>query len=109
VAAGHALYNFQAPPQWSAAFEDLSGNSVFFKDEDGQIFHTYSTFGRGGEQFLGIYGFLDVMPKGRNENGPYKSMGVWARPKNMYDSGGMVEQNGRYHVSTCSCSSHTAV
>jgi predicted dithiol-disulfide oxidoreductase (DUF899 family) len=34
--------------------EDRSGDSVFFKDDAGHIFHTYSTFGRGGEQFLGI-------------------------------------------------------
>lgn len=52
------------------------------KDETGQIFHTYSTYGRGGEQFLGIYGFFDVMPKGRNENGPYHSLTDWARPRN---------------------------
>jgi predicted dithiol-disulfide oxidoreductase (DUF899 family) len=58
--------------------QDLSGNSVFFKDDDGQIYHTYSTFGRGGEQFLGIYGFLDVLPKGREENGPNHSLPDWA-------------------------------
>jgi predicted dithiol-disulfide oxidoreductase (DUF899 family) len=32
-----------------------------------QIFHTYGTFGRGSEQFMGIYGYLDVLPKGREE------------------------------------------
>jgi predicted dithiol-disulfide oxidoreductase (DUF899 family) len=32
--------------------EDLSGDSVFFKDDSDRIFHTYSTFGRGGEEFL---------------------------------------------------------
>jgi predicted dithiol-disulfide oxidoreductase (DUF899 family) len=58
--------------------QDLSGNSVFYKDDDGQIFHTYSTFGRGGEQFLGIYGFLDVLPKGREENGPTHALPDWA-------------------------------
>jgi predicted dithiol-disulfide oxidoreductase (DUF899 family) len=63
-------------------------------------------YGRGGEQFLGIYGFFDVMPKGRNENGPYHSLGDWARPRNMYGQGGMVEPNGRYHAPACGCGRH---
>jgi len=50
--------------------EDLSGDSVFFKDDAGRIFHTYSTYGRGGEEFLGVYRYLDVTPKGRCEDGP---------------------------------------
>jgi predicted dithiol-disulfide oxidoreductase (DUF899 family) len=106
VAAGRALYNFQEAPEWAAGIEDLSGDSVFYKDESGQIFHTYSTYGRGGEQFLGIYGYLDVMPKGRNENGPYHSVTDWVRPKNMYGKGGMVEANGRYHAPSCACTMH---
>jgi predicted dithiol-disulfide oxidoreductase (DUF899 family) len=106
VASGRALYNFKQAPEWAAGVEDLSGDSVFYKDESGQIFHTYSTYGRGGEQFLGIYGYLDVMPKGRNETGPYHSLTDWARPKNMYGKGGIVEGNGRYHASPCACSVH---
>src|ERR1700682_491408 len=52
IAAGCAYFNFrQADP----GLEDLSGDSVFFKDDVGQIFLTYSTFGRGGEEFLGTY------------------------------------------------------
>jgi predicted dithiol-disulfide oxidoreductase (DUF899 family) len=86
--------------------EDLSGNSVFYKNDNGEIFHTYSTFGRGGEQFLGAYAFLDVMPKGRNENGPYHSLGDWVRPRNMYGKGGIVEGNGRYHAPGCVCAVH---
>jgi predicted dithiol-disulfide oxidoreductase (DUF899 family) len=108
VAAGRALYNFQEAPEWAAGIEDLSGDSVFYKDELGEIFHTYSTYGRGGEQFLGIYGYLDLMPKGRNENGPYHSLADWARPKNMYGKGGMVEPNGRYHAPSCACTVHKA-
>lgn len=106
VASGRALYNFQRAQEWAAGLEDLSGDSVFYKDDSGQIFHTYSTYGRGGEQFLGIYGFLDVMPKGRNENGPYHSLGDWARPRNLYGRGGVVEGNGRYHAPACACSTH---
>ena len=106
VASGRALYNFQPAPEWAAGLEDLSGDSVFYKDESGQIFHTYSTYGRGGEQFLGIYGFFDVMPKGRNETGPHHSLTDWARPRNMYAKSGIVEGNGRYHAPACACSIH---
>ena len=106
IASGRALYNFQQPPAWAAGLVDLSGDSVFFKDETGQIFHTYSCFARGGEEFLGIYNYLDVTPKGRDETGPYHSLTDWARPRNMYGKGGFVEANGRYHPPTCRCSAH---
>jgi predicted dithiol-disulfide oxidoreductase (DUF899 family) len=107
VASGEALDNYQPVPELSAGLEDLSGDSVFHKHEKGQIFHTYSSYGRGGEQFLGIHGYLDVMPKGRNETGPYYSLTDWARPKNLYGKGGMVEGTGRYHASACACAVHT--
>ena len=56
-----AIYNYREfDPKDS---EDLSGHNVFYKDESGQIFHTYGTYGRGEEQFLGIYGFIDVLPR----------------------------------------------
>jgi predicted dithiol-disulfide oxidoreductase (DUF899 family) len=106
VASGRALYNFQQAPEWAAGIEDLSGDSVFYKDPAGQIFHTYSTYGRGGEQFLGIYSYLDVTPKGRNEAGPYHSLTDWARPRNMYGKGGTVEGNGRFHQPSCDCAVH---
>ncbi|WP_346949617.1 thioredoxin family protein [Dyella sp.] len=83
MAQGKATYNYrEEKPEGT----DYSGDSVFYKDADGRIFHTYSTFGRGGEQFLGIYGFLDVMPKGRAENGPYRSLGDWVRLRDRYGS-----------------------
>jgi predicted dithiol-disulfide oxidoreductase (DUF899 family) len=103
MAAGTAYYNFR---RGNLGLEDLSGDSVFFKDDAGQIFHTYSTFGRGGEKFLGVYAFLDVMPKGRNENGPHHTLADWVRPKNMYGKGGTVEATGRYHAQSCGCAAH---
>jgi len=103
AASGRSIYNYGIAPEWAAEIEDLSGNSVFYKDDDGQIFHTYSTFGRGGEEFLGIYRFLDSTPKGRAENGPYHSLTDWARPRNMYGKGGTVEPTGRYQQSACAC------
>src|SRR5437867_11529926 len=103
IATGRAYYNYRYT---NPGLEDLSGDSVFFKDDAGEIFHTYSTFGRGGEEFLGAYRYLDVMPKGRDENGPYRTLADWVRPRNMYGKGGMVEANGRYHVPSCACATH---
>jgi predicted dithiol-disulfide oxidoreductase (DUF899 family) len=106
VLAGRAQYNFGPAPEWTVDVQDLSGRSVFYKNEAGEIFHTYSGYARGGEEVLGIYGILDAMPKGRNETGAYHSLADWARPRNMYGKGGEVEVNGRYHVPGCSCAAH---
>jgi hypothetical protein len=101
VAAGRAYYDYRyADP----GLEDLSGHTVFFKDDSGEIYRTYSTYGRGDEEFLGAYRFLDVTPKGRKENGPYHSLADWVRLRNMYGKGGIVEGNGRYHAPSCACS-----
>jgi predicted dithiol-disulfide oxidoreductase (DUF899 family) len=70
-----------------------------------EIFLSYSTFGRGSEELLGIYRTIDAMPKGRNENGPYHSLGD-LRMNNTYGEGGTVEGNGRYHGPGCACSAH---
>jgi predicted dithiol-disulfide oxidoreductase (DUF899 family) len=86
---------------------DTGGHLVFTKNDAGEIFQTWSSHGRGGEAFLGIYRYFDVMPKGRNENGPYRSMGDWVRPRNMYGKGGTVARNGQYHPSACGCGTHT--
>ena len=64
VASGHIDYNFG---QWQETGEEWPGVTAFYKDEDGQVFRTYSTFGRGVEVMMGTYAMLDLMPKGRNE------------------------------------------
>jgi predicted dithiol-disulfide oxidoreductase (DUF899 family) len=91
--AGRAVYNYQA---CDPGMEDLSGDNVFFKDEAGNIFHTYSSFARGGEDFMTIYRILEVTPRGRNEPGPHFSLTDWARPHNMYGKGGEVAATGRF-------------
>lgn len=97
--AGRATYNY-AP--CDADIEDLPGDNVFYRDANGDIFHTYSCFGRGGEDFMTIYRFLDATPKGRNES-PDRGMLDWVRPHNMYGKGGDVAPNGRFipPVSCC--------
>ena len=51
VAAGRAYYNYRYT---NPGLEDLSGHSVFFKNDSGQIFHTYSTYARGDEVSRGL-------------------------------------------------------
>jgi predicted dithiol-disulfide oxidoreductase (DUF899 family) len=106
LTAGRGFYNFAPAPDWAAGLEDLSGRSVFFKDENGELYLTYASFSRGGEDFLTAYRILDVMPKGREENGPYHSLADWVWPRDRYGNGGMVEGNGRYHAPSCGCSVH---
>jgi predicted dithiol-disulfide oxidoreductase (DUF899 family) len=88
--------------------EEASGNSVFYKDASGNIFHTYSTFARGDETLDTTYMYLDLTPKGRNETGPYHNLGDWVRHHDRYDAGGSVDKTGRYVPSekldsSCEC------
>jgi predicted dithiol-disulfide oxidoreductase (DUF899 family) len=103
IATGRAFYNYE---YGDPGLEDLSGDSVFVRDDAGQIFHTYSTYSRGGEEFLGVYRYLDATPRGRGEDGPYNTLADWVRPKNMYGKGGLVEGSGRYHQPSCGCAVH---
>ncbi|GEP45308.1 DUF899 domain-containing protein [Brevifollis gellanilyticus] len=84
---GRITYNFgtiDAIPD----LDELSGSSVFFKDEDGQIYHTYSAYSRGDEVLLGAYNFIDMAPKGRNENGPNKNLMDWVKRHDRYENDG---------------------
>jgi predicted dithiol-disulfide oxidoreductase (DUF899 family) len=93
MAKGEVFYNYRAT---KASIEDLSGLSVFYKDPDGQIFHTYSAYARGDEGGLTTYFYLDLTPNGRAENGR-GNLGDWVRHHDRYDAGGSVDENGRYH------------
>lgn len=62
---------------------ELPGISVFFKDRDGAIFHTYSAYARGLDIFLGVYRFLEIVPRGRDEQDlPYGM--AWVRHRDRY-------------------------
>lgn len=76
IEAGRAMYNY-APLTFETS--DLSGVSVFLKDASGQIFHTYSTFARGDEMLMTAYMYLDLLPKGRDEDGLEDPSGWWRR------------------------------
>jgi predicted dithiol-disulfide oxidoreductase (DUF899 family) len=65
--------------------EEAPGLSVFYKDTAGNIFHTYSTYGRGLEEILGVYIYLDRVPKGRHEDRLPFPM-AWVRHHDRYDA-----------------------
>jgi predicted dithiol-disulfide oxidoreductase (DUF899 family) len=79
IAEGKAFFNykFQDPGP-----TEREGHSVFYKDKRGQVFHTYAAYSRGNELFNLHYHYLDVVPKGRDEDGrgPF-----WVRRHDQYD------------------------
>jgi predicted dithiol-disulfide oxidoreductase (DUF899 family) len=64
--------------------EEAPGISVFYKDDAGAVFHTYSTYGRGVEVMMGTYNMLDLMPKGRGERDVAHKM-EWVRHHDRYE------------------------
>ncbi|QVQ27424.1 DUF899 domain-containing protein [Achromobacter deleyi] len=72
-------------PKADGDVEERPGASAFFRDPDGEIFHTYSTFERGVERLAGAYNYLDLAPLGRNENGPHFNVEDWVRHHDRYD------------------------
>jgi predicted dithiol-disulfide oxidoreductase (DUF899 family) len=80
MTAGTAFFNYTTqnpgPPE-------REGHSVFYKDDSDDVFHTYSCYSRGNELFNIHYHYLDVVPKGRDENGrgPF-----WVRRHDEYEA-----------------------
>jgi len=81
LASDQTVYNFNGKPY---PIRELPGLSVFFKDSRGDIYHTYSTFARGLDIFLGTYNYLDVTPRGRDEE-QTGGMRGWLRHHDRYD------------------------
>lgn len=80
-AKGEVPYNYGMRPFPS---EEAPGVSVFYKDDAGEVFHTYSTYGRGVEVMMGTYNMLDLTPKGRDEHNPVYAMD-WVRHHDRYE------------------------
>lgn len=78
---GQVDYNYHrtAFPQ-----EEAPGISFFCKDDAGDVFHTYSTFGRGVEVMMGTYHLLDLAPRGRDEEHDAYGM-EWVRHHDRYE------------------------
>jgi predicted dithiol-disulfide oxidoreductase (DUF899 family) len=80
MATGAVDYNFERREFPS---EEAPGISVFYKDEHGQIFHTYSAYARGLDLLVGAYNYLDLAPKGRHEDALPFTM-AWVRHHDRY-------------------------
>jgi predicted dithiol-disulfide oxidoreductase (DUF899 family) len=78
-AKGKVYYNYETAEFLS---DELPGLSVFYKNEDGGVFHTYSGYARGLDILVGTYNFLDLVPKGRDED-PDSTMS-WVRHHDRY-------------------------
>ncbi len=79
--SGEVYYNYR-----KTAFpaSEAPGISVFFKDDDGKIYHTYSAYARGLDMLIGTYNLLDLAPKGRDEQELPFSM-AWIQRHDEYD------------------------
>jgi predicted dithiol-disulfide oxidoreductase (DUF899 family) len=84
---GKVYYNY-GMTEFSA--EELPGTSVFYKNAAGEIFHTYSSYARGLDPMIGTYNWLDLTPKGRDEDGLAHSM-AWVRHHDKYVDGQVVD------------------
>ncbi|MEK9945590.1 MAG: thioredoxin family protein [Alphaproteobacteria bacterium] len=80
IESGRAHYNYADN---GFPTTEAPGLSVFAKGDEGQVFHTYSSYGRGLDMFLTAYHYLDVVPKGRDEDALPYSMS-WLRLHDSY-------------------------
>jgi predicted dithiol-disulfide oxidoreductase (DUF899 family) len=86
IERGDMFYNFHVEKFPSS---EAPGASVFFKDTDGTIYHTYSTYGRGLESLMVNYDLMDITPKGRDEDALPHPM-AWVRHHDLYPQSQMV-------------------
>jgi predicted dithiol-disulfide oxidoreductase (DUF899 family) len=108
LAQGQVNYNYKMQEFPSA---DAPGLSVFTKDAAGDVFHTYSTYGRGLELLMSTYRVLDVVPKGRDEDGLGFAM-EWVRYHDRYETNEFADGDKPYWPETgspasagCGCAS----
>ena len=81
VEKGEMIYNYR-PGGFSG--EEAPGISIFYKNEQGEVFHTYSCYSRGLDMLNGAYHYMDLAPKGRDEDDlPYTM--AWLRRHDQYD------------------------
>jgi predicted dithiol-disulfide oxidoreductase (DUF899 family) len=92
MATGKVYYNYDMREFPS---EEAPGISVFYKDDNGEIFHTYSTYARGSEPLIGAYNYLDLVPKGRDEDALSFTMS-WVRHHDRYTDGYLADSNRPY-------------
>jgi predicted dithiol-disulfide oxidoreductase (DUF899 family) len=92
MATGKVDYNYEMAEFPS---EEAPGISVFYKDKNGDIFHTYSAYARGTEMSVGTYNYLDLVPKGRDEDALPFTMS-WVRHHDRYIDGRLADPTRPY-------------
>lgn len=98
-----AYYNYESTEFPS---DERPGASVFYKDGSGNIFHTYSTYARGLDMLITAYNYLDLTPKGRDEEGLPHPM-AWVKHHDRYsDSRRLRNMPASAHDSCCSEEGH---
>ncbi len=73
LASGEVYYNYA---MMQSPIDELPGVSVFY-NQIGEVFHTYSSYGRDNEELLAAYMYLDLTPKGRDETAPHHNLVDW--------------------------------
>ena len=82
VATKSATYNYEGGRSVAA---EMPGVSVFYRDDAGHIFHTYSTYERGLDILNVAYQYLDLVPKGRDEGADANGVS-WVRRHDEYEA-----------------------
>ncbi len=82
MAKGMVEYNYTLAEFPS---EEAPGVSVFAKNAAGEVFHTYSAYARGLDILIGTYNYLDLVPKGRDEDELPWTM-AWVRHHDRYEA-----------------------
>jgi predicted dithiol-disulfide oxidoreductase (DUF899 family) len=95
IERGEAVYNY-APVAHPT--EEAGGLSVFVRDDAGDIYHTYSIYGRGDEGTITAYFYLDLTPKGRAEHGPHHNLMDWVRHHDRYGFDGFIDATTLYQT-----------
>jgi predicted dithiol-disulfide oxidoreductase (DUF899 family) len=83
LAQGATYYNYKKRERQTEG--EMPGISVFAQGDDGEVYHTYSSYARGGDLLIGAYNYLDLTPKGRNEHGPHYNLVDWIKRHDMYE------------------------
>jgi len=91
-AKGKVQYNYT---EMEFPSDEGPGLSVFARDASGNVFHTYSSYARGLDIFVGTYNFLDHAPKGRDE-AAFKHTMAWVRHHDKYDQNYFVDPTQPY-------------
>ena len=102
IARGKVDYNYDRTQFPS---EEAPGLSVFIRNQAGEIFHTYSSYARGLDILVGTYNFLDLVPKGRDEDGLDFTMS-WVRHHDRYDDSRAAPARIQPQAPSASCCEH---